>query len=68
MAGKGRGWKSPAEFMLFLQTAEFMESGAAVSESPALAICIAALKAAEKRQSSNERVDIDSNPGTPTAH
>jgi hypothetical protein len=48
--GRSGGWKSPAEFLEALSTAEFMESGAAVSPSAALSICLAALRAVEKRR------------------
>jgi hypothetical protein len=49
MAGKENGWTGPAEFIKFLQTAEFMNTGAAVAETAPLAICLAAIKVVEKR-------------------
>ena len=59
--GKNTGWKSPAEFIQSLQKGEFMEAGAAVSETAALSICVAALKAVEKREAQDK-----SNDQTPT--
>lgn len=50
MAGKSEGWKSPAEFLEFLQEAKFMEAGAAVGANIAETICLAALNAIEKRK------------------
>lgn len=46
--GNGRPWSSPAEFITYLQKADFINSGAAVGESAPLTICLAALKIAEK--------------------
>jgi hypothetical protein len=50
MAGKRGGWRSPAEFLQYLQTGEFSRSGAAVAETAPLAICLAAYAAMEKRR------------------
>ncbi len=50
-AGTSTGWKSPQEFIEALQKGDFVESGAAVGENPALAICLAALTAKEKQNS-----------------
>lgn len=50
LVGEIDGWKDPAEFIKFLQTADFVTSGAAVSATAPLAICLAALKAVEKRE------------------
>jgi hypothetical protein len=49
-SGTGDGWKSPQEFIEVLQKGDFVEGGAAVAESAALAICLAALKACEKEK------------------
>ena len=55
-AGTLEGWKSPKEFIDYLQTGNFLEAGAAVGGSAPLVICIAALKAMEKR---NEQAKED---------
>lgn len=50
LVGEKRGWSSPAEFLTYLQTADFANSGAAVGEQAPLTICLAAMKAIERRQ------------------
>lgn len=44
------GWASPNHALEFLNTGDFQAAGAAVGENAALAICLAALNAAEKRK------------------
>lgn len=51
LVGKDHGWSSPADFLTYLQTADFATAGAAVGEKAPLTICLAALKALERRQS-----------------
>lgn len=46
--GTGARWKSPAQFLEFLQKGEFLHSGAAVGENAAETICFAAAKSIEK--------------------
>ncbi|RZA26050.1 MAG: hypothetical protein EOP10_04855 [Proteobacteria bacterium] len=53
LVGNAKGWESPADFINYLQTADFAHSGAAVGESAAATICIAAMKAIERRDSDN---------------
>lgn len=48
-AGKD-GWESPTAMLEFLSSGQFDDCGASVSEELPLAICEAALKAAEKRR------------------
>ncbi len=63
MVGGEFGWKSPAEFIEFLQKGDFLTSGAAVGPSAPLMICVAALKAIEGR-----KAVIETNAGvTPAA-
>ena len=50
LVGKGSGWDSPAELFEFLGAGEFVNAGAAVAETPALAICLAGYTAVEKRR------------------
>jgi hypothetical protein len=45
MVGPTGGFKSPADFIECMQKADFANSGAAVTKSAALSICIAAIKA-----------------------
>jgi hypothetical protein len=47
------GWESPQAVFQFLEAGNFNESGAAVDKNPALAICIAAIKAVEKQAVKN---------------
>jgi hypothetical protein len=47
-AGPGGGWRSPAEFLECLQKGEFVNSGAAVSESAPLSACLAAWNKTQK--------------------
>jgi hypothetical protein len=49
MVGQKRGWSSPAEFLLYLQKADFVNAGAAVGEKAPLTICMAVMKAIEHR-------------------
>jgi hypothetical protein len=49
LVGKAEGWKSPADFIQYLQGGNFAQAGAAVAGSAPLAICLAALKALENR-------------------
>ncbi len=50
MAGKDQRWSSPADFLKYITTGNFVESGASVDENPALAICLAAIKAIQSRK------------------
>lgn len=59
LVGKEVRWKSPADFMQFLQTADFVESGAAVAETPAFSICLAAYQALENRRKHSVAVTAD---------
>lgn len=45
----GQGWESPQAFVDFLQKGDFSRSGASVSSDAPLAICEAAIRAAEKQ-------------------
>jgi hypothetical protein len=49
LVGEKKGWTDPGEFLRFLQTADFVKAGAAVAVTAPLTICLAALKAVEKR-------------------
>lgn len=51
--GTGQRWKSPAEFMEFLQGGKFVNSGAAIGTNAAETICFAAMKAVEKNKEQN---------------
>lgn len=51
------GWDSPQAVLHFLESGDFASSGAALDESPSLAICMAAVKAADKRKSSLNEAD-----------
>jgi hypothetical protein len=48
------GFKSPAHFIEYLQTGNFVSAGAAVTDSAPLAICIAAIQAVESRRAAAE--------------
>ena len=49
MVGPPHGYKSPADFIQCMQNSDFAHSGAAVAKTAALSICLAAIRAAEKR-------------------
>lgn len=50
VVGNEDGWKSPAEFIQHLASADFQRSGAAVGFGAPLMVCTAALKAVESRR------------------
>lgn len=49
MIGPNVGWESPAEFYKYMQDAQFVKAGAAVAETAALAICLAAYRTVQRR-------------------
>ena len=49
LAGKTEGFTSPADFISYLSAGNFVDAGAAVTESPSLSICMAAMKAVESK-------------------
>ncbi|MDQ3230228.1 MAG: hypothetical protein M3Q07_00270 [Pseudobdellovibrionaceae bacterium] len=49
LVGQKRGWSSPAEFLLYLQKADYVRSGAALGDKAPMTICMAAMKALEHR-------------------
>lgn len=49
-AASNEGWKNPSEMLQVLESGDFKNCGAAVSEDPAEAICQAALVAAKKKK------------------
>lgn len=49
LAGKEEGFPSPASFIEYLSAGNFVDAGAAVTESAPLSICIAALKAVDSK-------------------
>jgi hypothetical protein len=50
MVGHEKPWESPAEFLQYLQSGTFVDSGAAVGENIPEVICLAAMKALETRK------------------
>jgi hypothetical protein len=71
MVGSEYGWKSPADFIQYMQTGKFVDSGAAVGVSAPLVICLAAMKAIETRKNAaniplkNSDVPKDTEPQQP---
>jgi len=51
------GWKSPAEFITYIQTGEFAQAGAALEQTAPLAICTAALRSIEGRRAAQALKD-----------
>lgn len=49
LAGKNEGFSSPATFIEYLSAGNFVDAGAAVTESPSLSICLAAMKAIQSK-------------------
>ncbi len=64
MAGKENGWGSPGEFIAYLTTGNFVDSGAAVGDDAPLMICLAALKALESRKV--QKVNLSSSESAPS--
>ena len=58
----GEAWNGPAQFFEFLQKADFTSSGAAVDKSAPLAVCVAALKAVEKRTGYAILTEVEARP------
>jgi hypothetical protein len=50
LVGDKQGWSSPADFIRYLQKADFVHSGAALGEKAPMTICTAAMKAHEHRK------------------
>lgn len=48
------GWATPADFIKFLQSGNFVNAGAALAETAPLAICIAAIRAVESRKAGKD--------------
>lgn len=63
LAGKSEGFGSPAQFIEYLSAGNFLEAGAAVTDSAPLSICMAAIKAVESKlaleQSGKQNTDSD---------
>ena len=63
LAGKTEGFGSPAQFIEYLSAGNFLEAGAAVTDSAPLSICMAAIKAVESKlaleNSENQKSDSD---------
>lgn len=55
LVGPNDGWKSPADFIGYLQTGKFVKSGAAVEKTAPLSICLAAQSAIASRNLQNSR-------------
>lgn len=49
LKGEESGFTSPATFIEYLSAGNFVDAGAAVTESPSLSICLAAMKAVESK-------------------
>jgi hypothetical protein len=49
LVGDKQGWSSPADFIRYLQKADFVHSGAALGDKAPMTICMAAMKAYEHR-------------------
>ncbi len=58
LKGGNEGFKSPAEFIQYLSEGNFVNAGAAVTESAPLSICLAAMKYVEVKLA-QERLDQD---------
>lgn len=56
LKGGAEGYKSPAEFIQYLSEGNFVNAGAAVTESAPLSICLAAMKYVEGKLA-KERLD-----------
>lgn len=54
LVGDKQGWSSPADFIRYLQKADFVHSGAALGEKAPMTICMAAMKAHEHRKAGSD--------------
>lgn len=61
LAGKSQGFESPAAFMKYLGTGNFINAGAAIEESAPLSICLAALKLIESNAKTKAEFKKDRN-------
>lgn len=59
LVGPHQGWKSPAEFLTYLQTADFSNSGAAVGEYAPMTICLAAMKSLERKVNAENEINAE---------
>lgn len=66
LIGGADGWKSPADFIQYLQTGKFVEAGAAVGEEIPLTVCLAALKAIEAQKA--HATQVGTAPVEPAPH
>lgn len=57
-AANNEGWTNPTEMLQVLESGDFKNCGAAVSEDPAEAICQAALVAAQKKKISDAEAKL----------
>jgi len=57
IVGQEQGWNSPAQFVEYLLSGQFTNSGAAVGADAPLTICLAALKALESRRANAEAAE-----------
>jgi hypothetical protein len=60
------GWKSPIDFLKYLEGGDFTDCGAFVDASAPMAICQAALKVMEKRQALQQTQDRSDKTETET--
>jgi hypothetical protein len=56
LVGNSEAWKSPAEFLQYMQAGQFLDVGAAVGEEAPLTICMAALRAVENRAKARDQI------------
>jgi hypothetical protein len=49
LAGQSQGFTSPGQFIQYLSAGNFVDAGAAVTESAPLSICLAAMKSVESK-------------------
>jgi hypothetical protein len=77
LAGGNEGFATPADFIKYLGAGNFADAGAAVSESPALSISIAAIRSVESKiarernengETSDDISDDDSSEADATKH
>jgi Phage ABA sandwich domain len=52
LRGNAEGFSSPAQFIQYLSAGNFVEAGAAITESAPLSICLAAMKSFQAKMNS----------------
>lgn len=67
LIGEAPVWRSPAEFMAYLQKGDFVQAGAAVAPQGSMAVCLAAIRWLDNRETRAASQAEGASSDTPTA-